>query len=151
MRYTVWRMCSYVCTRYVYFSKITWPLEKEKKSKEQPPPQPTAQISGVHKRPAQSGVHTAQYTLVAAGIPAAWIRQYISSPSVGCGLLTALSVVSEAYVERWNLNEKNDACSKKLTQKRACCQQSIRRTKKRRECGLDRPRRCARAMHRLSR
>ena len=77
MGYTVWRMCAFC------FSKITWPLEK-KKSQDNKKRTTNSANKRRAQQPAQSGVLTAQHTLVAATIPAAYMQQYISVPSVGC-------------------------------------------------------------------
>ena len=71
-------------TRFCLFLKsISCTLEKAKSRQQK--------NSGQHRqaaqRPPQSGVHTAQYTSRQPGIPQ---PAYSPSPSVGCGLLTAL-------------------------------------------------------------
>ena len=101
-RYTVWRMCSCAFCVFLQTSRGRW---KKKKSQDNKKTTTNSTNKRRAQRPAQSGVHIAQHTLAAGRIPAACIQQYISAPSVGCGILTALSVASKPYANRWNLNE----------------------------------------------
>ena len=72
----------------LFLKKISWMLEKAK-SRQQKNKEKHRQAA---QRPAQSGVHTAQHILQPPRIPQ---PAYISAPSVGCGLLTALWLASD--------------------------------------------------------
>ena len=101
MRYIIWSICSYA---FVHFSKITWPLKKEKSrhQKKKKQQQQHKQVACSTTRTGRCAHHTAHFVaamipaacipahVVAAMISAACIQQYFSALSVGCGLLTAL-------------------------------------------------------------
>ena len=102
---------------------IAWPLEKEEKSRQQ------KNNNQQHKQAACTTTSTER---------CAHCTAHFSSREDSRSLYTAVyisafrrmrhthsAVVCKAY-------RSNDACSEKLTRKRASCQQSIRRTKKRR-------------------
>ena len=71
-------------TRFCLFLKnISYTLEKARLRQQKN----SEQHRQAAQRPPQTGVHTAQHTSQQPGIPQ---PAFISSPSVGCGLLTAL-------------------------------------------------------------
>ena len=127
-------------TRFVYFSKITWPLEKEK-----------AKTTKEH-RTAQCGVHNYQH--IAVSTPYSTLSSSEDSRSLYMvQRLPSDAAYSQrcgwAYVKKCNLNKQRHLVGK--TDTKNSKPQAEHPSDQKKKSVIDRPRRGVRAMHRLSR